>query len=48
MEHVQLAVDVDKITFEQEQNELVKFILNERFFKSWENYDPNNYDSLCN
>ncbi len=48
MEHVQLAVDVDKITFEQEQNELVKFILNERFFKPWEQRDYSNYDNLTN
>ena len=48
MENVQLAVDVDKITFEQEQNELVKFILNERFFKPWENWDTTDYNSLSN
>lgn len=46
MDNVQLAVDVDKITFEQEQNDLIKFILNERFFKPWEYWDLDDYNSL--
>lgn len=41
-------MDVDKKTFEQEQNELIKFILNERFFKPWEFCDLSDYNSLSN
>ena len=46
MDNVQLAMDVDKKTFEQEQSELTKFILNERFFKPWQNFDPDDYNNL--
>ena len=47
MNGVQLAVDVDKITYEQEQTELTKFILNERFFKPWlSSGDFNNLNNL--
>lgn len=35
MDSVRIAMDADKVTFEEEQNKLVKFILNERFFKPW-------------
>lgn len=46
MDNVQLAMDVDKKTYEQEQSELIKFILNERFFKAWEYCDFSDYNNL--
>lgn len=42
----QLAMDVDKVTFEKEQTDLVKFLLNERFFKPWENYNDCEINTL--
>ena len=38
------AIREDKNVFQQEQNDLLKFMLNERFFKPWSLYKDNNGD----